>query len=207
MDINGGANFQLMGINQLISVPYALYGRDEDYDTINELQTIQLVNDTIILSNDGGFIPIKDFDNIGEVKMFAVSISGAVTISHLRSKGWAVCDGSTPVSQGISNPILSTTPNLSNKFICMSDDETSGTTGGVSEHNHQWLLNSSRTMGYVTSSGGGTNQVGKSFNADGNVSGYPSYTGSKGYIDGDYYTNKTSNMPPYYELLFFIKVR
>lgn len=60
MDENGGLNFQLMGISQLLSVPYALYSErtanndDADADPTNELQTIVKEGQTVTLSNGGG---------------------------------------------------------------------------------------------------------------------------------------------------------
>jgi len=112
--------------------------------------------------------------NLGEVKMFALSMTGAVTKSALQSCGWAICDGTTPASQGISSPTIETTPDLQDKFLCMSDDETSGTTGGSATHRH--------ALGAIV--GGSTFEAG-----------------------GGYYTAYASNLPPFYELAFFIKVK
>ncbi len=67
MDPDGGNNFVLLGSTQLLSVPYALYGEDEDADPNNEIQTIQLDGSTITLSNNGGSINLPtgttDTDN------------------------------------------------------------------------------------------------------------------------------------------------
>ena len=119
---------------------------------------------------------------LGEVKMFALSMSGAVTKTILQGTGWAICDGTTPVSQGITSPIIATTPNLEDKFIRMSDDETSGTTGG-----------SDTTTYTVTAS---QYEIGGS-NALTHVDGGPLYLGN----------NTKTNMPAYYEMAFFIKVK
>ena len=81
----------------------------------------------------------QDVGLLGEVRMFALSMTGAVTKASLQGKGWAICDGTTPASQGITSPTIETTPDLQEKFIRMSDDETSGTTGGSNDdHNHRW---------------------------------------------------------------------
>lgn len=60
MDETGGSDFQLMGISQLISVPYALYSEntahpeDADADPQNELQTLSKVGQIVTLSDGGG---------------------------------------------------------------------------------------------------------------------------------------------------------
>ena len=63
-DPTGGTNYTITGINQLLSVPYALHAKtadnaindlvdDADSDSSNELQTlsINLTNDTVFLSD------------------------------------------------------------------------------------------------------------------------------------------------------------
>jgi len=61
VDFTGGVNYQFMGTSQLQSVPYALYAErvssyDEvDGDTTNELQMLNLSNDTLYLS-DGNWV-------------------------------------------------------------------------------------------------------------------------------------------------------
>ena len=117
---------------------------------------------------------------LGEVKMFALSLSNAVTKEKLQVHGWAICDGTTPLSQGITSPTITTTPNLENKFIRGSDDESSGTTGGLDENTFSW------TSHDVDDNG--TNVVGA---VEGSSSG----------------TWTQDNKPPYYELVYFIKVR
>ena len=184
LDATGGANYLLMGTNQILSVPYAIYGRDEDYDTINELQSLTFANDSLSLSKSNKVeIPLG---YLGELRMFAVSISGAITKQALQQRGWAICDGTTPVSQGITNPLLASTPNLVSRFIKMSDDESCGNTGGTETHNH----------------GGATG-----YTVDYGSNGKWEY---RGYPNGKWHKHEISSnnhLPPYYEALFFIKVR
>lgn len=123
---------------------------------------------------------IADAPDIGEIKMVALSLSGAVTKIALKEKGWAVCDGTSSVSQGIIDPIILTTPNLEDKFIRGSSDETSGTTGGVDQNSISWT---SRSV-----DDDGTTVVGR---IEGTTSG----------------TKVFDNKPPFYELAFFIKVK
>ncbi|WP_375722244.1 tail fiber domain-containing protein [Saccharicrinis sp. FJH54] len=55
-DLNGGANYTITGINQLLSVPYALYAQeagnkdDADADPENEIQDISLIGTELTLS-------------------------------------------------------------------------------------------------------------------------------------------------------------
>lgn len=142
---------------------------------------------------------------LGEVRMFALTIAGAVTKSDLQARGWAICDGTTPAAQGISGAdITAATPNLEDKFIRMSNDETSGTTGGADTHSH---------TAYIGRSGSdkiGINPNGDSFTSTreltvsgaGDVSTYAASVSQTGVG-----TTTVSNIPAYYELVFFIKVK
>jgi len=62
IDPAGGMSFQLMGISQLLTVPYALYADkvrdndDADADPSNELQTITRNNNEVTLSQGGGSV-------------------------------------------------------------------------------------------------------------------------------------------------------
>lgn len=66
MDPNGGFNYQEMGTSQLLSVPYALYAlesgddnsNDLDTDPENELQTLSLNGNNLILSDGGGIVTL-----------------------------------------------------------------------------------------------------------------------------------------------------
>ena len=119
---------------------------------------------------------------LGEVRMFALSMTGAITKASLQGKGWAICDGTTPVTQGITSPTIETTPDLQEKFIRMSDDESSGGTGGSETHSH------TVTMSYIS-------------NHSGN-----SHTGA-GRTGDTSPTNSAGTIPPYYELAYFMKVK
>lgn len=114
---------------------------------------------------------------LGEVKMFALSLAGAKTKAELQSEGWAICDGTTPTSQGITDADITETPNLENKFIRGSDDESSGSTGGLE----------SITL------------------AQGNAPAAP-VAFVVGAIEG-VSSGEVENKPPYYELAYFIKVK
>jgi C1A family cysteine protease len=65
LDPEGGSNFELMGVSQLLSVPYAKYAdiagntniNTSDTSATNELQMLSISNDTIYLEN-GGFVKL-----------------------------------------------------------------------------------------------------------------------------------------------------
>jgi len=63
MDITGGTTYEECGTSQLLSVPYALHARtvenvdDADADSTNELQALNISNDTIFLNN-GGYVKL-----------------------------------------------------------------------------------------------------------------------------------------------------
>lgn len=50
---------------------------------------------------------------IGTILPYHLSVSGADSLATIRAAGFALCDGTTPASQGVSNPIITAaTPNL-----------------------------------------------------------------------------------------------
>ena len=162
------------------------------------------------LTNGEGTTPAKWNDNfnivvgqLGEVRMFDINISGAVTKSSLQSQGWAVCDGTTPASQGITGAIIATTPDLTGKFI--RGNITSGTTGGSDTHNHQWLSQPAGSDNYKKIQSYDTSGFGISHSYD--ISGNDTYLTNSSYILKDLYTIKEDSKPPYYELVYFIKVK
>lgn len=68
-DPTGGTNYTITGTSQLLSVPYALHAKtaenvnndlvdDADADPTNEIQTLSTSNDTLFLSNGGGFVEL-----------------------------------------------------------------------------------------------------------------------------------------------------
>ena len=175
------------------------------------------IQNPTFIDTDGNEIPLNSVGAmLGEVRQFALSMSGAVTKATLQSNGWAICDGTTPTSQGISSPTITTTPDLQNRFIRMSDDETSGTTGGsdTNTHNHKWSTegtgnaygiqksSSQTTCNNLTWNGtGSTEQM--QFNGN-NLGGVSEAT----FHGSNYTSQETINtMPSYYELAFFIKVK
>ena len=69
---------------------------------------------------------------LGELRCVMLGVTGGVTKATMQSGGWAICDGTTPASQGISSPTITTTPNLEHKFVRgSSNNQSSGSTGGA----------------------------------------------------------------------------
>ncbi|HNW51356.1 MAG TPA: tail fiber domain-containing protein [Prolixibacteraceae bacterium] len=70
LDPSGGADYQMMGTSQLMSVPYALHAKtvevdkvdDADADPANEIQVLSKNGDMVTLSKGGGMISINDSD-------------------------------------------------------------------------------------------------------------------------------------------------
>ena len=171
------------------------------------------VGDGSTIDVSGNVISSYDPNQLGEVKLFALSMSGAVTKATLQGKGWAICDGTTPASQGISTPTITTTPNLEHKFLRMSDDESSGDCGGSETHNHQityrdndsqsedkWVLG----VDYYVNN---NYDVAKCYDSSGSVLDPTDLHTSNDRIDDNLYTNKIDTKPPYYELAYFMKVK
>ena len=71
LDITGQKNYVLMGTSQIQSVPYALYAydvlnkNDADADPTNEIQDLQLVDNTLSITKNGNATPINLSKYIG----------------------------------------------------------------------------------------------------------------------------------------------
>lgn len=84
----------------------------------------------------GTTISAIDPSKLGEIKMFALSVTNAVTKVILNGKGWAICDGTDTATQVTSPTITGNTPDLRNKFLRGSANETTGTEAGADTHVH-----------------------------------------------------------------------
>lgn len=151
---------------------------------------------------------------LGEVRSFAVSITGALSVATLRGFGWAVCDGSTPASQGVATPtITASTPNLVDKFLT-GDATASGATGGAATVTlteaqlpaHKHTLNGQSTLTPDNTFTGGSSFASK-------LAAENLYRAAAGNATNGAYVNDTGsgdsheNLPPFYEVVFMIKVR
>lgn len=128
--------------------------------------------------------PIFQGGFLGQVISVSLSAVGAWSKSDWQDSGWAICDGTTPVAQGITDPTITTTDDLSDTFLRSSNDETSGSTGGADSHTH---------TGYTAYEDGNTD-IGNA--GSGNV-----VQNHRHVISSD------SNLPSYYEVVKFIKVK
>ena len=68
MDPAGGSSYTVSNTSELISVPYAEYANsalhvdDADADSTNEVQSIMLTGDSLVLSIDGGTVDLSGYD-------------------------------------------------------------------------------------------------------------------------------------------------
>ncbi|PLX10594.1 MAG: hypothetical protein C0594_04740 [Marinilabiliales bacterium] len=95
VDITGGTDYQLMGVSQLLSVPYALHAKtaentdDADADPQNEIQDMQLSGDTLYMS---GTDPVF-LENLSDTSYWEKSgedlyyNTGKVGIGNITSNG------------------------------------------------------------------------------------------------------------------------
>ena len=167
------------------------------------IKNISVDNKTIDTNPKGEIEVLKNnIGIIGEIRMFHLSINNSINHNELINNGWAVCDGTTPSSQGISNPIIITTPNLKSSFIRMSSNLNSGQTGGTTSHKHTLPVGREGYYGtaitpnsspYGTS---GSSFSGHTFSASGQ-------SASAHYL----YSESVDNIPPFFELVFYMKVK
>jgi len=139
------------------------------------------------------YLNYNGIERLGDVIMVAPTLSGATSLASRITDGWAVCDGTTPSSQGITGATIATTPNLVASFI-RGNASTSGASGGDSTHNH----------GGSTTVTSGTTTVATSSSSSN--TGFDNYSGSGNKVRPQH-INSDSHIPPYYELVFMIKVK
>lgn len=147
---------------------------------------------------------------LGEIRQIALSMTGALSKATLQGYGWAICDGTTPASQGISDATITTTPDLREKFLRHSANETTGGTGGGTTHNHQWGVQisggSHPEYAYNSVTNNNSDATKQTYNSSGTVIDIPK--GSGNYWKGNLYTSKeSSSEPPYYDICYFLKVK
>ena len=145
---------------------------------------------------------------LGEVRMFALTMTNAITKANLQAKGWAICDGTTPAAQGIASPTITTTPDLRTKFLRHSANETTGGTGGLATNIHQWLKRisggSHPEFAYSAITANNSNASKQSYDSSGAAKDIL-YSGT--HMQDDLYTTSVDNQPPYYDICYFMKVK
>lgn len=106
-------------------------------------------------ADDDGFNGITNEINagaglLGEIRQIALSLTGSLSKATLQGYGWAICDGTTPAAQGISDATITTTPDLRLRFLRHSANETTG--GNVTQ---DFLPTHKHSLGYVASGADG----------------------------------------------------
>jgi len=147
--------------------------------------------------NEGYFNDLQYVGVLGEVRMFEISTTGAVTKATLQSKGWAICDGTTPADQGISSAdITAATLDMQHTFIRMSNDESSGDTGGADTValSEAELPAHTHPINYSNTDGGTTNSCDRGADVSGTITSNATGSGTA-----------HNNIPSYVELAFFRK--
>jgi hypothetical protein len=128
-DPNGGTTYQRLSTVQLLSVPYALhaasatYGKDEDADSTNEIQMLSVSNDTLYLSNGGGFVKIAssippNFDNDSTNEIQSITLSNDTIFL---SQGGAVKLPTSVNNDNDSTNELIQSVNLSNDTLIVTE--------------------------------------------------------------------------------------
>lgn len=111
MDPAGGNNYSLMGISQLLSVPYALHSEnttninDADADTTNELQSLNKVGNLIILNKGGGSVIDEVKDNDSDTKNELQKIFKLGNIVFLSDSGGSFIDEVNDLDHSTLNEI------------------------------------------------------------------------------------------------------
>jgi uncharacterized protein (TIGR02145 family) len=92
-DITGGSNYTLVGAQQLLSVPYALYAGSTtnafsgDYnDLSNKPEIPQVPTDVSAFTNDAGYISNKECDNLSYCQLVSQLTKLQNTVDSLKEK-------------------------------------------------------------------------------------------------------------------------
>ena len=92
-DITGGSNYTLVGAQQLLSVPYALYagsttnGFSGDYnDLSNKPEIPQVPTEVSAFTNDAGYISNKECDNLSYCQLVSQLTKLQNTVDSLKEK-------------------------------------------------------------------------------------------------------------------------
>lgn len=116
--------------------------------------------------------------------------------------GWVECDGSV-LSDAGSVYNGDTIPDLNGGNQIARGNSTSGGTGGGT-HNHQALKANTGTNAITCSGSSITDATSQSFNSAGTAT---TFTLDAAAMTGDYYTNKIDGSPPYYDVVWIMRVK
>ena len=114
----------VMGTSQLFSVPYALFGEDEDANSSNELQFLSQSGYNVTLSQGGGTVSVEDGDADPENEFQTLSISG--NDLTIEPNGNMII---LPSGGGLTLPYFGTYSGSGDAFII----KHTGSSGGLAE--------------------------------------------------------------------------
>jgi len=114
------------------------------------------------------------------------------------------CNGQT-VSDAASVYNGETLPDLNDSDNLFLRGYTSSGTGDSSPvHNHQWAQDDGNNVGIVAGNASGLTVTESSFNSSGTTL---NFAETSNLIDGDYYTSNEEAIPPYYKVVFIMRVK
>ncbi len=103
VDLNGGADYQLIGTSQLLSVPYALHAR-----TAETVSGMVIESDPVYAASDAANITAGDIDKLGSLSGTNTGdqdLTGLASTAALEDTALAI-RSSIPVSQGLSDVLI-----------------------------------------------------------------------------------------------------
>ena len=182
-------------------------------DTTSSLSQIAIGSDgQVLTSNGAGSAPSfqaatgGDLDTLGTIIMHNPTISGAKSLADMRALGWAVCDGTSPAAQGIGSPTITTTDDMTDKFI-RGHATTAGGTGGSDTHTLSVGELAAHTHSLtVQASHDDTGDAGDKVITDNNDNATQNlHANSIANTTGS--NTAHNNMPAYFVIVFMIKVK
>lgn len=143
---------------------------------------------------------------VGTIQAWDKNLNGTPELKD----GWVECNGQS-IDDSDSPYYGQNVPNLNgsgeNSRI-LKGANISGTFGGSTTHNHMWGSNDTRFgngVKFMIKEGNHyDSRYTRSFDSEGNISSLSNYYDM---LVGAYYTSKEETLPPYYEIVWIIKVK
>jgi hypothetical protein len=177
------------------------------------------------IANDGGDIVLEAGDNVtieaddtADTIKISVPNMGIVPIGSIIA--WTKSMGGVPAlpeqfvecnGQVLNDPESALNgqaiPNLNGENRFLRGSVSSGSTGGSTSHNHQWADDyGADGVPGIKVLNAADNITSASYNSAGSRIGF-SYSQSSFTLDGDYWTKNTTALPPYYNIVWIMRVK